>query len=256
MNPEEGELRPQLLDRFGLCVDVTAPTDVAERAEAVRRRLAHDAGGDGGGPDFAAADVVAGRRARVRDARRSSATTCSTPPAGWRSPSAPRACAPTWRCAGPLPPSPGWTAPPTRRSTTSGASPPLVLAHRARRSPYDPPVIPPEQLADAIDDALDAPPPDAPNDREEPDDRPRDGDTPERPLPTDEPRRRPRLPDPPIITGDRGRFVRAVPTDGDRSRGRRCRRSARSPPGAPPIPPPSSTPTTCGPTSARRGRPG
>ena len=43
MNPEEGELRPQLLDRFGLAVDVKASTDADERAEAVRRRLAFDA---------------------------------------------------------------------------------------------------------------------------------------------------------------------------------------------------------------------
>jgi magnesium chelatase subunit D len=43
MNPEEGDLRPQLLDRFGLAADVTAPLDPAERAEAVRRRMAFDA---------------------------------------------------------------------------------------------------------------------------------------------------------------------------------------------------------------------
>ena len=42
MNPEEGELRPQLLDRFGLAVDVRAPTEPAARAEAVTRRLAFD----------------------------------------------------------------------------------------------------------------------------------------------------------------------------------------------------------------------
>ena len=35
MNPEEGELRPQLLDRFGLVVDVADLTDPADRAEAV-----------------------------------------------------------------------------------------------------------------------------------------------------------------------------------------------------------------------------
>ncbi|HET9608851.1 MAG TPA: ATP-binding protein, partial [Acidimicrobiales bacterium] len=45
MNPEEGELRPQLLDRFGLSVQITSPTDPLERAEVVRRRLTHDAGG-------------------------------------------------------------------------------------------------------------------------------------------------------------------------------------------------------------------
>jgi magnesium chelatase subunit D len=43
MNPEEGELRPQLLDRFGLTVEAAAPRDPALRGEVVRRRLAYDA---------------------------------------------------------------------------------------------------------------------------------------------------------------------------------------------------------------------
>ncbi|GAA5160346.1 magnesium chelatase subunit D family protein [Ornithinimicrobium tianjinense] len=43
MNPEEGELRPQLLDRFGLTVEVRASRDPQERTEVVRRRLAFDA---------------------------------------------------------------------------------------------------------------------------------------------------------------------------------------------------------------------
>ncbi|WP_432105438.1 putative cobaltochelatase [Streptomyces sp. bgisy091] len=42
MNPEEGELRPQLLDRFGLTVEVTASRETDERVEVVRRRLAYD----------------------------------------------------------------------------------------------------------------------------------------------------------------------------------------------------------------------
>ena len=37
-NPEEGELRPQLLDRFGLSVDVRSPQDIETRVEVVRRR--------------------------------------------------------------------------------------------------------------------------------------------------------------------------------------------------------------------------
>ncbi len=41
-NPEEGELRPQLLDRFGLSVEARTPTVVAERMEVVRRRDAFD----------------------------------------------------------------------------------------------------------------------------------------------------------------------------------------------------------------------
>lgn len=40
MNPEEGELRPQLLDRFGLAVDVAAPVHPGDRIEAVLRQLA------------------------------------------------------------------------------------------------------------------------------------------------------------------------------------------------------------------------
>jgi magnesium chelatase subunit I len=40
MNPEEGELRPQLLDRFGLCVDVTGIRDVGQRVEIIERREA------------------------------------------------------------------------------------------------------------------------------------------------------------------------------------------------------------------------
>ena len=43
MNPEEGELRPQLLDRFGLTVEVAAPTEPELRVTVVRRRLAYDA---------------------------------------------------------------------------------------------------------------------------------------------------------------------------------------------------------------------
>lgn len=41
-NPEEGELRPQLLDRFGLSVEVATPTDLAARVEVVRRRDAFE----------------------------------------------------------------------------------------------------------------------------------------------------------------------------------------------------------------------
>ena len=42
MNPEEGELRPQLLDRFGLTVEVAAPRDTTLRAEVIRRRMAYE----------------------------------------------------------------------------------------------------------------------------------------------------------------------------------------------------------------------
>ena len=41
-NPEEGELRPQLLDRFGLSVEVASPTDITERVEVIKRRDAFE----------------------------------------------------------------------------------------------------------------------------------------------------------------------------------------------------------------------
>lgn len=46
-NPEEGELRPQLLDRFGLSVEVRSPTDIDDRIEVIRRRDAFETNGDG-----------------------------------------------------------------------------------------------------------------------------------------------------------------------------------------------------------------
>ncbi len=42
MNPEEGELRPQLLDRFGLCVDVKGISDVSRRVELIKYRLSYE----------------------------------------------------------------------------------------------------------------------------------------------------------------------------------------------------------------------
>ena len=47
MNPEEGDIRPQLLDRFGLCVEIRGENDISTRAEIVARRLAFDADPEG-----------------------------------------------------------------------------------------------------------------------------------------------------------------------------------------------------------------
>ncbi|MFE9999327.1 putative cobaltochelatase [Streptomyces avermitilis] len=67
MNPEEGELRPQLLDRFGLTVEVAASREPDQRVEVVRRRLAYDDDPEG----FAArwADEESAVRARIVAAR-------------------------------------------------------------------------------------------------------------------------------------------------------------------------------------------
>jgi Mg-chelatase subunit ChlI len=42
MNPEEGELRPQLLDRFGLCVEIKSEKEAASRVEIIKRRSEFD----------------------------------------------------------------------------------------------------------------------------------------------------------------------------------------------------------------------
>jgi magnesium chelatase subunit D len=67
MNPEEGELRPQLLDRFGLTVEIAAPRDPELRAEVIRRRIAFDRD-----PTAFVADYAAGEdelRAKIITAR-------------------------------------------------------------------------------------------------------------------------------------------------------------------------------------------
>jgi magnesium chelatase subunit D len=73
MNPEEGDLRPQLTDRFGLAVEVRAAAAIDERVEILRRRLAFDADPAGFAARWAAdeaalcAAIVAarGRLARI-----------------------------------------------------------------------------------------------------------------------------------------------------------------------------------------------
>ncbi|SIO63056.1 protoporphyrin IX magnesium-chelatase [Singulisphaera sp. GP187] len=68
MNPEEGDLRPQLLDRFGLAVDVEPMTDPRQRAEVVRRRLAFEANPARFRAHWAEADQREG--ARIAEAQR------------------------------------------------------------------------------------------------------------------------------------------------------------------------------------------
>ncbi|KAA1424447.1 magnesium chelatase subunit D family protein [Mumia zhuanghuii] len=69
MNPEEGELRPQLLDRFGLTVEVAAPRDPAVRVEVVRRRLAFDADPTAFAARYADAEAALTARIRAAQAR-------------------------------------------------------------------------------------------------------------------------------------------------------------------------------------------
>ena len=70
MNPEEGELRPQLLDRFGLTVDVHASRDVDVRADVIRQRMAFEA------------DPAAFAASYAERRRRAGAPHCRGPPVG------------------------------------------------------------------------------------------------------------------------------------------------------------------------------
>ena len=72
MNPEEGELRPQLLDRFGLAVDVHASREVAVRSAVIRRRLDYEADPAGfaaryNADDSDLAQKIVAARERVND---------------------------------------------------------------------------------------------------------------------------------------------------------------------------------------------
>jgi magnesium chelatase subunit D len=72
MNPEEGALRPQLLDRFGLSVSIVAPLDRVERAEIVSRRIAFEKHPEPfverfAGTQDALRDIVAGAREVLLD---------------------------------------------------------------------------------------------------------------------------------------------------------------------------------------------
>ncbi len=66
-NPEEGDLRPQLLDRFGLAVEVSSPAVLAERVEVLRRRDAYER--DPHGFASAWAEPEAALRTRIETAR-------------------------------------------------------------------------------------------------------------------------------------------------------------------------------------------
>ena len=155
MNPEEGELRPQLLDRFGLTVEVRATREPSERAEVVRRRLAYEA------DPAAFAAALAGEEARARRAHRarartrlprwSSATTrCARSPRS-APPSTSTGCAPTW--SPPAPPSRSRRGPGATRSPTEDVRQAALLAlpHRRRRNPFDAPGLDESRLDEALD---------------------------------------------------------------------------------------------------------
>ena len=176
MNPEEGELRPQLLDRFGLTVEVAAPRDPATRAEVVRRRLAYDADPAGFVDRWAAAEDDL--RRRIDSARElvgsvelsdAALATIAHVCAGFDVDGM-RADIVTARTAVAHA---AWEG---RRSVTRAdirAAALLALPHRRRRNPFDAPGLD-EELLDRLLDEADPPEPDPESDPE-PDPEPEGG---------------------------------------------------------------------------------
>jgi magnesium chelatase subunit D len=163
MNPEEGELRPQLLDRFGLCVPVVASDDPSRRADVVRARLGHDRSPAASTEAHAAAENeltsrISAARARLagvelRDAELLRVTTaCATLGVdGMRGD--------LITCRAALAHA-AWQ----QRDTVTGAdiraAARLALPHRQRRGPFDDPGADADQLDKALGpDEDDDPPP-------------------------------------------------------------------------------------------------
>ncbi|MGY2026348.1 magnesium chelatase subunit D family protein [Nocardia gipuzkoensis] len=156
MNPEEGELRPQLLDRFGLTVDVAASRDVDVRMAVVRRRLDYEADPAGFAARYAQADhEVAERILAARDRvaqvtlddvelRRIAALCAAFDVDGMRADLVVARTATAhaaWRGADVV----------TEDDVRVAAE--LALPHRRRRDPFDEPGISEQQLDDAMRDA-------------------------------------------------------------------------------------------------------
>jgi magnesium chelatase subunit D len=156
MNPEEGELRPQLLDRFGLTVDVAASRVVDVRVEVVRRRMAYEADPEGFAARYADDDAelarrIAAARALVSDVvlpdvelRRIAALCAAFDVDGMRADLVVARTAvahAAWRGAEGV----------TEEDIRVAAE--LALPHRRRRDPFDDPGLDPDQLDEALDQA-------------------------------------------------------------------------------------------------------
>ncbi|MDQ4114099.1 MAG: magnesium chelatase subunit D family protein [Actinomycetota bacterium] len=179
MNPEEGELRPQLLDRFGLTVEVAAPRDPALRAEVVRRRMAFDLDA----PAFVERFVAAERdlTARVATARALVGKVRLTAPGLLKiaevcaafEVDGLRADIVTARTAVAHA---AWAgrSEVTREDIRRAAL--LALPHRRRRNPFDAPGLD-EDLLDRIlgDEELPPEPPEGGPEHDDPEDGPQDG---------------------------------------------------------------------------------
>ncbi len=175
MNPEEGELRPQLLDRFGLTVDASAPREPDVRAEVVRRRLAADDDPAGFAvrwvdEEQALAERIVGARSRLAGvvlpdaALRQITTVCAAFDVDGLRADLVMARTAMAHAA--------WFGRGAVDAEDVRVAARLALPHRRRRNPFDAPGLDEEQLDQALQDAADQgndgedgpdePPPDGP----------------------------------------------------------------------------------------------
>lgn len=156
MNPEEGELRPQLLDRFGLAVDVVASREVPVRAEIMRRRLAFEADpaafvAQHREEEIALAEQLEAARSTVGDVVLSDAgleqiaSVCAAFDVDGMRADLVIARAATAHAA--------WRGATQVGEEDIKVAAELALPHRRRRNPFDEPGLDQQQLEDALEEA-------------------------------------------------------------------------------------------------------
>ncbi|WP_235916189.1 magnesium chelatase subunit D family protein [Antrihabitans cavernicola] len=177
MNPEEGELRPQLLDRFGLTVDVAASRDIDVRMAVVRRRLDYERDPQAFGEQYAdqdrqlaqqiiaARDLVDAVELDDIELRRIAALCAAFDVDGMRADLV-VARAATAHAA--------WRGSASVGEEDVRIAAELALPHRRRRDPFDEPGLDQQQLDDAMEQASEQAdnPPEPDDFPEPPDDNP------------------------------------------------------------------------------------
>ena len=167
MNPEEGELRPQLLDRFGLTAQVHASRDVDVRMQVIRQRMAYEADPDAFAERYADAEAelarrIAAARTLVDDVvlpdnelRRIAALCAAFDVDGMRADLVVARTAAAHAA---------WRGALTVEQQDIRVAAELALPHRRRRDPFDEPGIDRDQLDEALATAGADPEPDPDSD--------------------------------------------------------------------------------------------
>ena len=165
MNPEEGELRPQLLDRFGITVEVSGSLEARERVEIVRRRLGYESDPASFAAGWTAADEDLARgvgEARERllatrlpeETLHKIAVLCTQ--LGVDGLRGDLVTAKTARALA------AWEARVEVATDDVRRAALLALSHRRRRNPFDDPGITPEELENALSEEPDPEDPEDP----------------------------------------------------------------------------------------------